>query len=113
VRQSRWGGFLLAGHTRRHRKTAKLLEITEDLQRRWHQDFAEQGQWLGAVVRGFFAYQAVPTNARALSTFRQDRRNCVHVLPSRSVRVLGESATLGTGRADPFANLAPCCDHRR
>jgi hypothetical protein len=49
---------------------AKLLEITEDLRRRWHQDVAEQGAWLGAVVRGFFAYHAVPTNSRALATFR-------------------------------------------
>jgi RNA-directed DNA polymerase len=40
---------------------AKLLEIKEDLRRRWHQDRAEQGEWLGTVVRGFFAYHAVPT----------------------------------------------------
>ena len=31
---------------------------------------AEQGRWLGAVVRGFFAYHAVPTNILALSAFR-------------------------------------------
>ncbi len=43
---------------------------TEDLRRRWHQDVAEQGRWLGTVVRGFFAYHAVPTNFRALSAFR-------------------------------------------
>ena len=29
-----------------------------------------KGQWLGQVVRGFFAYHAVPSNMRALSTFR-------------------------------------------
>jgi RNA-directed DNA polymerase len=68
--RSRRGGFLLARHTRRDRKQAKLLEISEDLRRRWHQDVAEQGRWLGAVVRGFFAYHAVPTNSRALSAFR-------------------------------------------
>ena len=33
---------------------AKLQEIKEALRRRWHQDTAEQGEWLGAVVRGFF-----------------------------------------------------------
>jgi RNA-directed DNA polymerase len=60
----------LARHTRRDRKMAKLLEIKEDLRRRWHQGMAEQGEWLGAVVRGFFAYHAVPTNTRALSSFR-------------------------------------------
>ena len=68
--RSRSGGFLLSRHTRRDRKMAKLLEIKEDLRRRWHQDVAEQGQWLGSVVRGFFAYHAVPTNSRALSAFR-------------------------------------------
>jgi RNA-directed DNA polymerase len=68
--RSRRGGFLLSRHTRRDRKMAKLLEIGEDLRRRWHQDIAEQGQWLGSVVRGFFAYHAVPTNYRALSAFR-------------------------------------------
>src|SRR4051812_12073743 len=66
----RKGGFVLARHTRRDRKMAKLLEIKEELRRRWHQDKAEQGEWLGSVVRGFFAYHAVPTNTRALSTFR-------------------------------------------
>jgi group II intron reverse transcriptase/maturase len=68
--RSRRGGFLLSRHTRRDRKMAKLLEIGEDLRRRWHQDVAEQGAWLGSVVRGYFAYHAVPTNYRALSAFR-------------------------------------------
>lgn len=68
--RSRQGSFQLARHTRRDRKMAKLLEITEDLRRRWHQDVAEQGAWLGSVVRGFFAYHAVPTNSRALAAFR-------------------------------------------
>jgi RNA-directed DNA polymerase len=30
----------------------------------------EQGQYLGAVIRGHFAYFAVPTNTRLLSAFR-------------------------------------------
>jgi RNA-directed DNA polymerase len=68
--RSRRGDFQLARHTRRDRAMAKLLEVKEDLRRRWHQDIAEQGRWLGAVVRGYFAYHAVPTNMRALSAFR-------------------------------------------
>jgi RNA-directed DNA polymerase len=68
--KTRRGGFMLARHTRRDRKMAKLLEISEDLRRRWHQDVAEQGAWLKAVVQGYFAYYAVPTNSRALSAFR-------------------------------------------
>jgi RNA-directed DNA polymerase len=68
--RKRRGGFLLARHTRRDRKMAKLLEIDQGLRRRWHQSVAEQGEWLAAAVRGFFAYHAVPTNSRALSAFR-------------------------------------------
>jgi group II intron reverse transcriptase/maturase len=68
--RTRRGDFQLARHTRRDRKMAKLLEISKDLRRRWHQDVAEQGRWLGTVVRGYFAYHAVPTNMRALSAFR-------------------------------------------
>ncbi len=64
--RSRRGGFQLARHTRRDRKMAKLLEITEDLRRRWHQDVAEQGAWLGSVVRGFFAYHRAHQLARPL-----------------------------------------------
>jgi RNA-directed DNA polymerase len=30
-----------------------------------------QGEWLKRVVDGFFNYHAVPTNSRALATFRQ------------------------------------------
>lgn len=68
--RNRAGGFMLLRHTRRDRMTAKLKELKEDLRRRWHQSIAEQGHWLGQVVRGFNAYFAVPTNARALSAFR-------------------------------------------
>ena len=68
--QSQRGKFLLSRHTRRDRKRAKLQEIKEDLRRRWHQDVAEQGRWLGTIVRGYFAYHAVPTNIRSLGAFR-------------------------------------------
>ena len=68
--RTRRGGFMLSRHTRRDRKRAKLLELKEDLRSRWHQDVAEQGRWLAGVVRGYFAYHAVPTNMRALKAFR-------------------------------------------
>ena len=35
-----------------------------------HQAIPEQGRWLQAVVRGYFAYHAVPTNSRAMGAFR-------------------------------------------
>ena len=40
------------------------------MRRRRHQPVREQGKWRGQVVRGFFAYHAVPTNTRALNAFR-------------------------------------------
>jgi hypothetical protein len=49
---------------------ARLRAIKEELQRRMHEPIPQQGKWLGQVVRGYFAYHAVPTNCKALSTFR-------------------------------------------
>jgi len=67
---SRRGAFLLKRKTRRDRMRAKLREIKEELRRRMHQPIPEQGAWLAQVVRGFFAYYAVPTNYAALDDFR-------------------------------------------
>ena len=44
--------------------------IKEELRRRMHEPIPVQGKWLGQVVRGYFAYHAVPTNSRALGAFR-------------------------------------------
>jgi hypothetical protein len=35
-----------------------------------HQPIPEQGRWLAQVVRGYFAYHAVPTNGLRISAFR-------------------------------------------
>ena len=35
-----------------------------------HDTIPEQGKWLAQVVRGYFNYHAVPTNARSLNAFR-------------------------------------------
>ena len=48
----------------------KLREIKEVLRRRRHEPIADQGRWLGQVVRGWFNYHAAPTNAFALRSFR-------------------------------------------
>src|SRR5215469_15309101 len=37
-----------------------------------HQSIPEQGKWLKQVVTGYFVYHAVPTNAAALATFRDE-----------------------------------------
>ena len=67
--QSRRGKFLLKRRTRRDRMRAKLMEIKKELRRRMHQPIPEQGRWLAQVMRGFFAYHAVPTNFPALRAF--------------------------------------------
>jgi RNA-directed DNA polymerase len=67
---SRRGYFLIHRKSRRDRMTTKLKEIKEELRRRMHQPIPEQGKWLKQVVTGYFAYHAVPTNSRALASFR-------------------------------------------
>jgi RNA-directed DNA polymerase len=68
--QSREGGFQLKRKTRRDRMRAKLREIKEALWRRMHDPLPAQGRWLAQVVRGYFNYHAVPTNAKSLVAFR-------------------------------------------
>ena len=68
--KSRRGAFQLKRKTRGDRMRAKLREVKEQLRDRMHDAIPEQGRWLRAVVTGFFAYHAVPTNSRALGAFR-------------------------------------------
>ena len=63
------GRFLVKRTTRRDRMRATLRRIKEELRRRMHEPIPEQGAWLKQVVRGFFAYHAVPTNGSALGAF--------------------------------------------
>jgi len=68
--RTRDGKFLLARQTMQKRMRAKLLEVKLELRRRWHQSIAEQGVWLAGVLRGYFAYHAVPTNSEKMQQFR-------------------------------------------
>jgi RNA-directed DNA polymerase len=67
---SRRGRFLLKRKSQLDRMRVKLKEIKEELRKRMHQPIPEQGAWLKQVVAGYFNYHAVPTNGRALSSFR-------------------------------------------
>jgi RNA-directed DNA polymerase len=67
--KTRSGKFQIKRKTRRDRMRAKLKMIKEEMWKRMHQPIPEQGKWLGRVVRGYFNYHAVPTNARALHVF--------------------------------------------
>jgi len=68
--RTRKGKFRLQRKSRRDRMRAKLSSVKEELRRRMHQLIPEQGRWLAQVIRGYFAYHAVPTNFSALSAFR-------------------------------------------
>jgi len=84
--KSRRGKFLLWRKSRRDRLQAKLLAVKEEMRRRMHQPIPQQGEWLRQVVSGWFNYHAVPTNIRALRTFR----DCVLRIWQRSPRRRGQ-----------------------
>lgn len=97
--RSRRGAFQLQRKTRRDRIRAKLQEIKAELRRRMHRPIPEQGRWLTAVVSGFFAYHAVPTNARALSAFHHHVTN----LWCRSLRRRSQKARITWWRMSRLA----------
>lgn len=67
---TRTGKFLLLRRTVRKRLRAKLKAIRVALKRNCHRPIAELGKWVGAVVRGYLNYHAVPTNNAAIHIFR-------------------------------------------
>jgi RNA-directed DNA polymerase len=64
------GRLIVKRKTIQKRLSAKLSELKQELQRRWHQPVAEVGKWLRAVVQGYFNYHAVPGNMDSLNSFR-------------------------------------------
>jgi RNA-directed DNA polymerase len=67
---TRRGRFQIKRKSRPDRLRAKLKEVKQGLRMRMHQSIVTQGQWLKQIVTGYFNYHAVPTNGRALATFR-------------------------------------------
>jgi RNA-directed DNA polymerase len=70
--KSRRGKFLIKRKSRRDRVRAKVQAIKQELRRRMHQPIPIQGKWLRQVIRGYFNYHAVPTNSRAVVSFRDE-----------------------------------------
>jgi len=68
--KDRNGRFALRRTTISKRMRAKLQEVKDQLRRRRHLPLPEQGRWLGSVVRGHYAYYAVPGNESAIFAFR-------------------------------------------
>jgi hypothetical protein len=65
-----------------------------------HQPIPQQGKWLAQVVTGYFNYHAVPTNGRALATFR------FHVIDlwKRTLRRRSQKDRTGWERIGRLAN---------
>jgi len=97
---TRRGEFALQRMTRRDRRQLALRRLTEQLHRIRHQAIPQQGARLRQVLRGYFAYHAVPTNARRLSTFRH------YVISSwlRSLRRRSQKASISWVRIQRLAN---------
>ena len=64
------GRFWIKRITIAKRLRAKLAEVKAELKRRRQHPIPEQGQWLASVLRGHFAYYAVPGNSDAVNAFR-------------------------------------------
>ncbi len=84
---SRDGRFQLQRRTSRKKRKAKLAALRERMRKRRHDPPARQHAWLVAVLRGHVRYYGVPTNYRALASFRRAVRNAwYHALQRRSQR---------------------------
>jgi group II intron reverse transcriptase/maturase len=69
----KWNGrYDVIRRTEPRRMRATLKAVKRQLVRRKHDPVPEQGKWLAQMLRGYFAYYAVPTNARTLGRFRTE-----------------------------------------
>lgn len=100
--RSRKGRFQLKRKTRVDRMRAKLRELKGKLRRCMHAPVREQGRWLGQVVRGYFAYHAVPTNAARLHAFRYQVVVLWHKTLQRRSQKWGHLWSRVTRLADEF-----------
>jgi group II intron reverse transcriptase/maturase len=79
--------FHVQRRTMTKRMRAKLREVKATLLRRRHDPVPELGCWLGAVVRGYFNYHAIPGNFGTLEAFRRESvRHWLFALRRRSQR---------------------------
>lgn len=81
------GTFQLWRRSSRKKRKAKLATLRDEIRRRRHDPVDEQHRWLSAVVRGHMQYYGVPTNFRALASFRNEVEQAWHrALQRRSQR---------------------------
>jgi RNA-directed DNA polymerase len=97
--KNRNGRFMLRRVTIAKRMRTKLKEIKDQLQQRRHQPVPEQGRWLASVVRGYFAYYAVPGNRATIAQFRTQVTRLWH----ESLRRRSQRGRLDWKRMDRLA----------
>jgi group II intron reverse transcriptase/maturase len=76
--QSRKGAFQLKRRTSRKKRAAKLSMLRVEMRRRMHDPPRVQHRWLSAVISGHCNYYGVPTNGRALMSFRRQVEHAWH-----------------------------------
>ena len=82
--EGREGAVLGSADDESKRMRAKLKAVHDQLKRRRHQPIPEQGRWLASVLRGHFAYYAVPGNDAPASFLDQVTRRWLRALRRRS-----------------------------
>ncbi len=108
------GQFMLKRLTIAQRMRRKLHEIKDELKRRRHRSIPEQGRWLGSVLRGHYAYYAVPGNSDRINRFYNEvtrlwlrtlrRRSQRHRMPWTRMRRISARWLPPPKRMHPFPN---------
>src|SRR5215203_548449 len=66
---TRKGGFMVQRKTQRTRMACKLKELRAAMKKRRHDPVADQSRWLGAVLRGHYAYFGITGNSASITKF--------------------------------------------
>jgi group II intron reverse transcriptase/maturase len=108
------GRFMLKRITIAKRMRRKLREVKDELLRRRHHSIPEQGRWLASVLRGHYAYYAVPGNSDRINRFYNEvtrhwlralrRRSQRHRLPWTRMRRISARWLPTPQRMHPFPN---------
>jgi RNA-directed DNA polymerase len=98
--KNRAGRFWIKRITIAKRLRAKLAQVKTELKARRQLPISVQGQWLATVLRGHYAYYAVPGNSDAVQVFRFQ----VIGHGRKSLRRRSQRARLNWARMKPIAN---------
>jgi RNA-directed DNA polymerase len=90
----------------------KVREVKDELKRRRHHSIPDQGRWLGSVLRGHYAYYAVPGNSDRINALYNEvtrrwprslrRRSQRHRLPWTRMRRISAPWLPPPKRTHPF-----------